>query len=92
MILVIIITARGESMLQRALGSGWGLLLAGLIVTGLAYADLSLNTWRMLIVLGLVLTPVMLYHKQLRHFVLLPSGIALVSGMMMLLMNLKRVM
>jgi hypothetical protein len=92
MILVIIITARGESMLQRALGSGWGLLLAGLIVAGLAYADLSLNTWRMLIVLGLVLTPVMLYHKQLRHFVLLPSGIALVSGMMMLLMNLKRVM
>ncbi|WNP34083.1 DUF1435 domain-containing protein [Enterobacter kobei] len=92
MILVIIITVRGESMLQRALGSGWGLLLAGLIVTGLAYADLSLNTWRMLIVLGLVLTPVMLYHKQLRHFVLLPSGIALVSGMMMLLMNLKRVM
>ncbi|WP_417641788.1 DUF1435 domain-containing protein [Enterobacter kobei] len=89
MILVIIITVRGESMLQRALGSGWGLLLAGLIVTGLAYADLSLNTWRMLIVLGLVLTPVMLYHKQLRHFVLLPSGIALVSGMMMLLMNLK---
>ena len=79
-------------MLQRALGSGWGLLLAGLIVTGLAYADLSLNTWRMLIVLGLVLTPVMLYHKQLRHFVLLPSGIALVSGMMMLLMNLNRVM
>lgn len=79
-------------MLQRALGSGWGFLLAGLIVTGLAYADLSLNTWRMLIVLGLVLTPVMLYHKQLRHFVLLPSGIALVSGMMMLLMNLKRVM
>ena len=79
-------------MLQRALGSGWGLLLAGLIVTGLAYADLSLNTWRMLIVLGLVLTPVMLYHKQLRHFVLLPSGIALVSGMMILLMNLKRVM
>lgn len=79
-------------MLQRALGSGWGLLLPGLIVIGLAYADLSLNAWRVLIVLGLVLTPVMLYHKQLRHFVLLPSGIALVSGMMMLLMNLKRVM
>jgi len=79
-------------MLQRALGSGWGLLLPGLIVIALAYADLSLNAWRVLIVLGLVLTPVMLYHKQLRHFVLLPSGIALVSGMMMLLMNLKRVM
>ncbi|WJD50837.1 MULTISPECIES: DUF1435 domain-containing protein [unclassified Enterobacter] len=92
MILVIIISVRGESMLQRALGSGWGLLLPGIIVSGLAYADLSLNAWRVLIVLGLVLTPVMLYHKQLRHFVLLPSGIALVSGMMMLLMNLKRMM
>ncbi|WP_318374854.1 DUF1435 domain-containing protein [Enterobacter sp.] len=92
MILVIIITVRGESMLQRALGSGWGLLLPGIIVSGLAYADLSLNAWRVLIVLGLVLTPVMLYHKQLRHFVLLPSGIALVSGMMMLLMNFKQMM
>ncbi len=79
-------------MLQRALGSGWGLLLPGIIVSGLAYADLSLNAWRVLIVLGLVLTPVMLYHKQLRHFVLLPSGIALVSGMMMLLMNFKQMM
>lgn len=79
-------------MLQRALGSGWGLLLPGIIVSGLAYADLSLNAWRVLIVLGLVLTPVMLYHKQLRHFVLLPSGIALVSGMMMLLMNFRRMM
>ncbi len=79
-------------MLQRALGSGWGLLLPGIIVSGLAYADLSLNAWRVLIVLGLVLTPVMLYHKQLRHFVLLPSGIALVSGMMMLLMNFRQMM
>lgn len=79
-------------MLQRALGSGWGLLLPGIIVSGLAYADLSLNAWRVLIVLGLVLTPVMLYHKQLRHFVLLPSGIALVSGMMMLMMNFRQMM
>ncbi|MDI5827891.1 DUF1435 domain-containing protein, partial [Salmonella enterica subsp. enterica serovar Kentucky] len=28
-----------------------------------------------------------LYHKQLRHFVLLPSCIALIGGMMLAMMN-----
>ena len=28
-------------MLQRTLGSGWGVLLPGLLITGLMYADLS---------------------------------------------------
>lgn len=79
-------------MLQRALGSGWGLILPGMLVAGLAFADLSVDTWRVLIVLGLLVTPAMLYHKRLRHFVLLPSGIALVSGMMLLMLNLKLMM
>jgi len=92
MILVIIIDARGESMLQRALGSGWGLILPGILVSGLAYADLSVSTWRVLIVLGLLITPAMLYHKRLRHFVLLPSGIALVGGIMLVMLNLKLMM
>ncbi|HKS35436.1 MAG TPA: DUF1435 family protein, partial [Enterobacteriaceae bacterium] len=38
---------------------------------------------------GLVLTPAMLYHRRLRHFVLLPSGIALIGGMMLVVMNLR---
>ncbi|SCB74338.1 Protein of unknown function [Kosakonia oryziphila] len=76
-------------MLQRTLGSGWGIVLAGMIVAGLALADLSNDAWRMVILLGLLLTPAMLYHKRLRHFVLLPSGIALVGGMIMMLLNLK---
>ncbi|EPL8272618.1 DUF1435 domain-containing protein, partial [Klebsiella pneumoniae] len=29
MILVIIIVVRGETMLQRALGSGWGVMIPG---------------------------------------------------------------
>ena len=41
MILVIIIVVRGETMLQRTLGSGWGVLLPGLLIAGLMYADLS---------------------------------------------------
>ena len=76
-------------MLQRALGSGWGILLPGGIIAGLAFAGLSLDAWRILIVLGLVLTPAMLYHRRLRHFVLLPSGMALIGGMMLVVMNLR---
>ena len=58
-------------MLQRTLGSGWGVLLPGLLIAGLMYADLSPDQWRIVILMGLILTPVMLYHKQLRHYVLL---------------------
>jgi len=76
-------------MLQRALGSGWGIVLPGMIVAVLALADLSIDAWRMVILLGLLLTPAMLYHKRLRHFVLLPSGVALVGGMIMMLLNFK---
>ncbi|SFT97521.1 Protein of unknown function [Kosakonia arachidis] len=89
MILVIIIGIRDENMLQRVLGSGWGIVLPGMIVAVLALADLSNNAWRMVILLALLLTPVMLYHKRLRHFILLPSGVALVGGMIMMLLNLK---
>ena len=87
MILVIIINERDETMLQRTLGSGWGVLLPGLLIAGLAYADLSPDQWRIVILMGLVLTPVMLYHKQLRHYVLLPSCLALISGVMLTIMN-----
>ncbi len=76
-------------MLQRALGSGWGIVVPGVIVAVLMMADLSVNAWRMVIVLGLLLTPVMLYHKRLRHFILLPSGVALVGAMMLMLLNFK---
>ena len=90
MILVIIISVRGETMLQRALGSGWGVLLPGIVIAGLAFADLSLEVWKTIIVLGLLLTSVMLYHKHLRHFVLLPSCVALIGGMMLVMMNLNQ--
>ncbi|WP_033879672.1 DUF1435 family protein, partial [Escherichia coli] len=42
------------------------------------------------ILMGLVLTPVMLYHKQLRHYVLLPSCLALIAGIMLMIMNLNQ--
>src|SRR5690606_7011049 len=89
MILVIIIGARGETMLSRALGSGWGVLLPGAIIGGLMFADLSIDVWKAMIVSGLLVTSGMIWHKQLRHFVLLPSCVALVSGILVILMSLK---
>ncbi|MBS6736522.1 DUF1435 domain-containing protein [Phytobacter diazotrophicus] len=79
-------------MLQRALGSGWAILLSGVIVAVMAFADLSVGAWRSVIVIGLLLTSAMLYHKRLRHFVLLPSGIAFVGGIMLVMLNLKLMM
>ncbi|HDS9359307.1 TPA: DUF1435 domain-containing protein [Enterobacter chengduensis] len=76
-------------MLSRALGSGWGVLLPGAVVGGLMFADLSIDVWKALIVSGLLVTSVMIWHKQLRHYVLLPSCVALVSGMLVILMSLK---
>ncbi|WP_162380792.1 DUF1435 domain-containing protein [Citrobacter sp. NCU1] len=77
-------------MLQRALGSGWGILLPGVVITGLAFTDLSLAAWKAMVVSGLLLTSLMLYHKQLRHFVLLPSCVALASGIMLVMIKVSR--
>ncbi|MDV5630523.1 DUF1435 domain-containing protein [Enterobacter cloacae] len=89
MILVIIIDSKGQTMLNRVLGSGWGVLLPGVILGGLMFADLSIELWKAIIVSGLLMSSAMIWHKQLRHFVLLPSCVALVSGILVILMSLK---
>ena len=87
--LTVIIIMLGRIMLHNVLGSGWGVLLAGLITGGLMFADLSLNVWKVIIAAGLLMTSGMIWHKQLRHFVLLPSCAALVGAMLVILTNLK---
>ena len=89
MILVIIIVTRGENMLQRTLGSGWGVVLPGVLIAALGFADLSVDAWRALVARGMLMSAMMIWHRQLRHFVLLPSCVALVSGMMLIIMNVK---
>ena len=76
-------------MLSRALGRGWGVLLPGVVIAGLALTDLSLDVWKVIIAVGMLVTSVMIWHKQLRHFVLLPSCVALISGMLVIMMSLK---
>jgi hypothetical protein len=89
MILVIIIVSREKTMLSNVLRSGWGVVLPGIVLTGLAFSDLSLIVWKMLIVTGLLVTSAMIWHKQLRHFVLLPSCVALISVILVIMMSLK---
>lgn len=89
MILVIIIVMRGKNMLQRTLGSGWGMLIPGLLIAALGFADLSVDVWRGLVTLGMLMSALMIWHRQLRHFVLLPSCVALVSGVILIIMNVK---
>ncbi|EFL5708243.1 DUF1435 domain-containing protein [Escherichia coli] len=72
-------------MLQRTLGSGWGVLLPGLLIAGLTYVDLSPELWRIVMLMGLLVTPLMLYHKQLRHYVLLPSCLALIANVILMI-------
>lgn len=89
MILVIIIVVRGENMLQRTFREWVGRVDHGVLIAVLGFADLSVDARRGLVTLGMLMSAVMIWHRQLRHFVLLPSCVALVSGMMLVIMNLK---
>lgn len=77
-------------MLQRRLKGGWSVMVAGMAVALLAWLDLSFSEWRVLVVAGLLATALMLYHKKLRHFVLLPSCVAFASGLLLIVMNLGK--
>lgn len=76
-------------MLQRTLGSGWGVLIPGVLIAALGFADLSVDAWRRLVTLGMLMSAMMIWHRQLRHFVLLPSCLALISGIMLMMVNLR---
>ena len=89
MILVIIIVWVYRVMLRKTLCSGWGMLIPGLVIVLLSTMGLSVNVWRGMIVCGLLLSGAMIWHRRLRHFVLLPSCIALTGAMVLIIMNVK---
>ncbi len=68
-------------MLGKRLDSGWGVLLPCAMIPVLAMMDLSFSQWRALMVIALLATVSMLYHKRLRHYLLLPSCIALAGSL-----------
>ena len=73
--------------LGKRLTSGWGVLLPCALLPFLALADLSLEQLRTLVVIAMLATLVMLLHKTLRHYMLLPSFVALAGGLAALSLN-----
>lgn len=50
-------------MLNWVLGSGWGVLLLGVIFGGLMFVDFFIEFWKVIIVLGLLMFLVMIWYK-----------------------------
>ncbi|CNB83848.1 DUF1435 domain-containing protein [Yersinia intermedia] len=76
-----------SGLLSRAMSSGWGILLPFTLLPVLGWADITIGQLRILIVLAMLATVSMLYHARLRHFLLLPSCLALLSGLTAVLMH-----
>lgn len=74
-------------MIGKRLDSGWGILLPCAMMPLVAMMELSFSEWRVLMVAALLATLVMLFHKRLRHYMLLPSCIALAGGVAAILVN-----
>ncbi|EMV5751069.1 DUF1435 domain-containing protein [Yersinia enterocolitica] len=74
-------------LLSRGMSSGWGMLLPFTLLPVLGGADITVGQLRVLIVVAMLATVSMLYHARLRHFLLLPSCLALLAGMVAVLMH-----
>lgn len=75
-------------MAGKRLDSAWGVLLPCAFIPLMAMMDLSFSQWRLLMVVALLATVSMLYHKRLRHYLLLPSCIALAGCVMAISLKL----
>ena len=74
-------------MAGNKLESAWGALLPCAIMPLITLLNLSFSQWRLVMVAALLATVVMLYHKRLRHYLLLPSCLALAGGMIAISVN-----
>ncbi|PWC12055.1 DUF1435 domain-containing protein [Brenneria roseae subsp. americana] len=67
--------------LGKRLSSAWGVLLPCAIMPLLAMLDLNLTHLKLIIAVALLATLFMLFHQRLRHYLLLPSCVALAGGL-----------
>lgn len=78
-------------MTGKRLDSGWGVLIPCAMMPLVALMELSFSEWRVLMVVAFLATVVMLFHKRLRHYMLLPSCIALAGGLAAISVNFTRI-
>ncbi|HBV38857.1 MAG TPA: DUF1435 domain-containing protein [Erwinia sp.] len=74
-------------MWVKKLDSAWGMLLPCAVMPLITLMNLSFNQWRLVMVIALLATVAMLYHKRLRHYLLLPSCLALMGGIVTISVN-----
>lgn len=65
----------------KHLSSAWGVLLPCAIMLLLAMQGLNLLHLKLIIAIALLATLFMLFHQRLRHYLLLPSCVALAGGL-----------
>lgn len=63
--------------LGKRLESAWGVLLPCVFMPLIILLDLSFSQWRTMIVMALLVTIAMLFNPRSRHYLLLPSCLAL---------------
>ena len=69
----------------KHLSSAWGVLLPCALMPLLAFLDLNLSSLKAIIAIALLTTLAMLFHPRLRHYLLLPSCVALAGGLAVLM-------
>ncbi|MCX8959425.1 DUF1435 domain-containing protein [Erwinia psidii] len=67
--------------LGKRLDSAWGVLLPCALMPLIILLDLSFSQWRTMMVMALLATLAMLCNPRSRHYLLLPSCLALAGGM-----------
>jgi len=73
--------------LGKRLSSGWAVLLPCALLPLLALANMTLEQLKDLVILAMLATLFMLLNTKLRHYVLLPSFVALSGGLAALAVN-----
>jgi len=63
------------------LDSAWGSILACAAIPAITFWQPSFEQWRGVMLLALLLTLFMLFNQRMRHYVLLPSCLALAGGL-----------
>ncbi|WP_409075214.1 DUF1435 domain-containing protein [Pantoea sp. C3] len=78
-------------MMGKKLDSAWGILLPCAALPIFALWEPNFSQWRIVMIVALLLTVVMLFNRHLRHYLLLPSCLALAGGLAAVSVNFHAV-
>lgn len=74
-------------VLGPRMASAWGVLLPGALLPMLTLFEFTIENLRSLVIVAMLATLVMLFNSRLRHYLLLPSCLALAGGLAAISVN-----